>query len=162
MLKVTRTRSGLAYLHIWRDGDEYFRQKSDKFLKEWTNILFADVPQRPIKNIHYIDLRKTALDCANKTFDAVDANHVLEHLTPHEGRKFVAEIYRVLKPNCIFRVSVPDLRVICGEYLRQLGIASGNPTSQNIQRYQWSVMLIFEQMVREKSGGMMLDALREG
>jgi len=162
MLKVTRTRSGLAYLHIWREGDEYFRQKGNKFLKEWTNVMFVAVPQRPLKNIYYVDLSKKALDFANNTFDAVDACHVLEHLTPHEGHKFATEIYRVLKPNGVFRVSVPDLQNICREYLRQLAIASEKPTSQNIQRYQWSVMRIFEQMVRDKPGGMMLDALRDG
>ena len=162
MLKVTRTRSGLAYLHIWREGEEYFQQKSDKFLKEWTNVMFVAVPQPPIKNIYYVDLSKKTLDFSNNTFDAVNAYHVLEHLTPHEGQKFTAEIFRVLKPNGVFRVSTPDLQSICREYLRQLGIASENPTLQNIQRYQWSVMRIFEQMVREKPGGMMLDSLRDG
>ena len=162
MLKVTRTRSGTAYLHIWREGDEYFQQKSDKFLKEWTNIQFVAIPQPPLKNIYYVDLSKRALDFSNNTFDAVNAYHVLEHLMPHEGQKFMAEIFRVLKPNGVFRVSTPDLQSNCREYLHQLGIASENPTLQNIQRYQWSVMSIFEQMVREKSGGMMLDFLRDG
>ena len=123
---------------------------------------FVAVPQPPIKNIYYVDLSKKALDFSNNTFDAVNAYHVLEHLTPHEGQKFMAEIFRVLKPNGVFRVSTPDLQSICREYLHQLGIASENPTLQNIQRYQWSVMRIFEQMVREKSGGMMLDSLRDG
>jgi predicted SAM-dependent methyltransferase len=162
MLKVTRTRSGLAYLHVWREGDEYFKQKSDKFLKEWTNVQFVAIPQPPFNNIYYVDLSKKPLDFSNSTFDAVNACHVIEHLTPHEGQKFIAEIFRVLKPNGVFRVSAPDLQSICREYLRQLGIASENPTLQNIQRYQWSVMRIFEQMVREKPGGMMIDSLRAG
>jgi predicted SAM-dependent methyltransferase len=162
MLKVTRTHGGLANLHIWREGDEYFQQKSDKFLKEWTNIQFVATPRPPIKNIYDVDLSKRALDFSNNTFDAVNTYHVLEHLTPHEGQKFIAEIFRVLKPNGIFRLSTPDLQSVCREYLRQLEMASENPTLQNIWRYQWSVMRIFEQMVREKSGGMMLDFLRNG
>ena len=124
--------------------------------------MFVAVPQPPIKNVYYVDLSKQTLDFSNDTFDAINAYHVLEHLTPHEGQRVTAEIFRVLKPNGIFRVSTPDLQSICREYLRQLGIASENPTLQNIQRYQWSVMRIFEQMVREKSGGMMMDSLRAG
>jgi predicted SAM-dependent methyltransferase len=162
MLKVTRTRDGLAYLHIWREGEEYYQQKSDKFLREWTNVMFVAVPRPPIKNVYYVDLSKETLDFSDGTFDAVNAYHVLEHLTPHEGQKFVAEIFRVLKPDGVLRVSVPDLQKLCREYLRQLAITSEKPTLQNIQRYQWSVMTVFEQMVRDKSGGMMLDALRDG
>ncbi len=162
MLKVTRTSDGLAYLHVWREGEEYFRQKSDKFLKEWTNVMFVSVPQPPIENVFYVDLSKQPLAFPDHTFDAVNAYHVLEHLTPQEGERFVAEIFRVLKPDTIFRASVPDLENICREYLHQLKLASKEPTSQNIRRYQWNVMEIFEQMVREKSGGMMLDAIRSG
>jgi predicted SAM-dependent methyltransferase len=162
MVKVTYTRGGLACLHIWREGEEYFRQKSEKFLDEWTNVMFVAVPSRPVNNIYYVDLSKEPLDFADNTFDGVDAYHVLEHLTPREGATFVAEIFRVLKPNGVCRVSVPDLENICREYLRDLRIASEEPTSQNLQRYRWSVMAIFEQMVREKPGGMMLEALRCG
>jgi predicted SAM-dependent methyltransferase len=162
MLKVTYTRDGLACLHLWRDSEEYFRQKSDRFLEEWTNVMFVAAPKRPIKNIYYVDLSKEPLNFPDNTFDAVDAYHVLEHLTPQEGGGFVAEIFRVLKPDGVFRASVPDLQNLCREYLHDLRIASEETTSQNIQRYRWSVMAIFEQMVREKPGGMMLDALRSG
>jgi predicted SAM-dependent methyltransferase len=162
MLNFTRTHNGSAYLHIWREGEEYFQQKSDKFLPEWTNIRFVATSEPPVKNIYFVDLSKNPLDFFDNTFDAVNAYHVLEHLTPNEGQKFVKEIFRVLKHNGIFRTSTPDLQSICREYLRQLEIARENPTSQNIQRYRWSVMRIFDQMVREKVGGMMLDALRNG
>jgi len=162
MLKVTRTSDGLAYLHIWREGKEYFRQKSEKFLKEWTNVMFVVVPQPPIENIFYVDLSKQPLDFPDNTFDAVNSYHLLEHLTPQECENLVAEIFRVLKPGAIFRASVPDLESICREYLHYLDVASTEPTVQNIRRYRWTVLDILDQMVREKSGGMMMDAIRAG
>jgi predicted SAM-dependent methyltransferase len=162
MLKVTRTSDGLADLHIWREGDEYFSQKSPKFLKEWTNIMFAAVPQTPIENVHYVDLSKQPLDFPDNTFDAANSYHVLEHLTPQEGEKSVAEVFRVLKPGAVFRLSVPDLESICREYLHQLDAASREPTVQNLQRYQWNVLAVLDQLVREKSGGMMMDVIRAG
>ncbi len=162
MLKVTRTGDGLAYLHIWREGEEYFQQQSAKFLTEWTNVMFVVVPQPPIENIFYVDLSKQPLDFPDNTFDAVNTYHLLEHLTLQEGEQLVAEIFRVLKPGAIFRASVPDLESICREYLHYLEVASKEPTVQNIRRYRWNVMQILDQMVREKSGGMMLDAIRAG
>jgi len=159
MLKVTNTSDGLAYLHVWREGDEYFRQKSPTFLKEWTNVMFVAVPQPPIDNVFYVDLSKAPLDFPDFTFDAVNAYHVFEHMTPQEGEKFARELFRVLKPNATCRISVPDLESTCREYLHHLEIAEREPTPQNIRRYQWNVMEIFEQMVRDKSGGLMGDAL---
>jgi predicted SAM-dependent methyltransferase len=162
MTKITRTSDGLAYLHIWREGDEYFSQKSPKFLKEWTNIMFAAVPQPPIENVQFVDLSKQPLDFPDNTFDAANSYHSLEHLTPQEGEKSVAEIFRVLKPGAVFRLSVPDLEGICREYLHQLDAASREPTVQNLQRYRWNVLAVLDQLVREKSGGMMMDVIRAG
>jgi predicted SAM-dependent methyltransferase len=162
MLKVTKTSDGSAYLHVWREGEEYFRQKSQKFLTEWTNVMFVAVSQPPIENVFYIDISREPLEFPDNTFDAINAYHVFEHMTPQEGEKFAREIFRVSKPNAIFRVSVPDLESTCREYLNHLEVAKREPTEQNIYRYQWNVMEIFEQMVREKGGGMMGDALRRG
>lgn len=161
-MDVTRTSDGLAYLHLWREGDEYFRQKSDKFLTEWTNIMFVVVPLPPIDHVFYADLSREPLDFPDNTFDAVNSYHLMEHLTPQEGERLMAEMFRVLKPGGILRVSVPDLESICREYLHQLETAVHEPSVQNIRRYQWTVMQIVDQLVRDKSGGMILDAIRAG
>src|SRR6267143_4986145 len=89
-MKVTRTRDGLAYLHLWREGEEYFRQKGDK-LKEWTNIMFVVGPQPPMENVFYADLSRQPLDFPDATFDAANAYHLLEHLTPVEGERLVGD-----------------------------------------------------------------------
>ena len=162
MMEVTRTSDGLAYLHLWREGDEYFTQKSDKFLKEWTNIMFVVVPQAPLDHVFYVDLSRESLDFPDDTFDAVNSYHLMEHFSPQEAERLMAEMFRVLKPGGILRVSVPDLESICREYLHQLEAAVKEPSVQNIRRYQWSVMQIIDQLVRDKTGGMILDAIRAG
>jgi len=41
--------------------------------------------------------------------DVVYCSHFLEHLNKDDGRHFLAECFRVLKPGGLFRVVVPDL-----------------------------------------------------
>lgn len=45
-------------------------------------------------------------------FDVVYSSHSLEHLYPHDGRKALAEFYRVLVPNGRVIVIVPNLEGI--------------------------------------------------
>ena len=161
-MKITRTEDGRANLNIWRDGDEFFYQKSPIFLKEWTNIMYVISPRWNVDNIYCVDLSKEKLDFPNNSFDAVNANHVFEHLTPQQGKEFASEIKRVLKPGGIFRISVPDLEDICQKYIHYLQIGLEEPNQKNIYNYQWSVMEIFDQMVRDKSGGLMLEAMKKG
>lgn len=162
MLDVTHTREGQTYLHLWRGGEEYLRQKGERFLPEWTNVMLVGTPREKTEGVHYVDLSKGSLAFSDDTFDAANAYHVLEHLTPEEGEALVAEVFRVLRPGSVFRVSVPDLETICRTYLSQLARVRQAPTKQNVLRFQWNVMEIFEQAVREKTGGMMLDRLRDG
>jgi predicted SAM-dependent methyltransferase len=158
-MKVNRASDGRANLHVWREGREYWCQKSPVFLREWTNVQFSMVPRPPDGKMNYHDLRQP-LRFADNTFDAADATHVFEHLTPEEGRHFAGELYRVLKPGGVCRVSTPDLERICRDYLRWLEQCLKEPSAKNLYRYQWSVWEIFDQIVREKSGGRMLEALR--
>ena len=87
---------------------------------------------------------------------------VFEHLTSDEANKFLAELKRVMKPSGILRLSVPDLEEVVHDYLKFLGDCLHDPSSKNVYRYQWAVMEIFDQMVREKSGGMMWQSLQQG
>jgi glycosyltransferase involved in cell wall biosynthesis len=45
------------------------------------------------------------------------ASHFLEHLDRQEGAVFLKECYRVLKPNGIIRITVPDARILAQYYL---------------------------------------------
>jgi SAM-dependent methyltransferase len=159
-VKITGTPDG-AYLHIWREGTAFETQKGLIFHKEWTNIKFALIPTPPSKDIYIRDIRRP-LSLPTMSFDAVYANHVLEHLTPNEAKTFVAEVYRVLKPNGVCRVVVPDLEAACIEYLKSLDEAWASPSGDGLERYRWSVLELIDQLVREKSGGIMLELLKSG
>ena len=158
-MNIVKASDGRANLHIWREGAEYFRQKGPIFLKEWTNIMFCVLPYPPGGPVHHYDIRQP-LPFPDNSFDDVDIYHVLEHLSPSEGKGFIAEIFRVIKAGGICRVSVPDLERIVREYLEFLEASLAHPTPENILKYEWAVMELIDQAVREKSGGMMVETLR--
>ena len=161
-MTLAKAADGTANLHIWREGEEYLRQKGHSFLEQWNNLVFAALPGPPLANTRYVDLSTAPLGFADETFDAVYSYHVFEHLTLLQGKRCTQQIFSALKPGGIFRVSVPDLETACRDYLDALHAASDHSTRQNLVRYRWAVMAIFEQMVRDRSGGLMLEALEQG
>jgi SAM-dependent methyltransferase len=161
-MALARAENGTTNLHIWREGEQYLLQKGPTFLEQWNNLVFAAVPGPRLANTRYVDLTTDPLGFSDETFDAVYAYHVFEHLTPAQGKQCVRQIFSVLKPGGIFRLSVPDLETACQDYLHALQVAAADPTRQNLVHYHWAVMAIFEQMVRDRSGGMMREAIEEG
>jgi SAM-dependent methyltransferase len=159
---LTRAADGSVNLHIWREGHEYLRQKGPAFLAQWNNLIFSARPGPSMPNTRYVDLSISPLGFADDTFDAVYAYHVFEHLTPADGERCAQRIFRALKGGGIFRLSVPDLEQACLNYLQALEAAAAASTQPNVVRYHWAVMAIFEQMVRDRSGGLMLDAIDRG
>jgi predicted SAM-dependent methyltransferase len=146
-MKITSLPEGPACLNIGC-GNFFFR--------EWTNIDLA-----PAKGVDAFDIRRP-LPYPAGTFDAVYSSHVLEHLTPADGKSLLQEKWRVLKPGGICRVVVPDLETICREYLKTLDVAAASPTPANRQHYRWMVLELLDQIVREKSGGLMRETLERG
>ncbi len=61
------------------------------------------------------DLRKT-FPWDTESVDAIYTSHTLEHLSKEDGRKFLDECFRVLKPGGLIRIVVPDLKVIISAY----------------------------------------------
>lgn len=160
-MKLRKTPEGKIYLHVWRTGTAYESQNKLLYRNEWTNIKFSVLPFPSTEYVLSCDIRRP-LPYPDSTFDAVYTNHVLEHLTPEEGRFFASELFRVLKPGCICRVVVPDLERNCREYLKCLEDCLSNPTEKNIQKHRWAVLDLIDQMIRDKSGGEMLSALKKG
>ena len=160
--RITSTPNGRAYLHIWRTGQSYARQKGALYRREWTNVLFS-TRQQPIDepDILYHDVRHP-LPFDDGTFDAVYALHIVEHLTAAEAETFVKELARVLKPGAIIRISTPDLEDICHSYLRQLEACRPSRSEASIVRYRWAVLELLDQIVREQSGGLMSQAVARG
>jgi hypothetical protein len=119
------------------------------FHPDWVNIDIA--PSGP--GVIAYDFRK-GLPFPNTSFDVVYHSHVLEHLTRDEGESIMSEVVRVLKPGGTLRVVVPDLEQIALLYLEKLAAAvAGYEEARN--DYEWMLIELLDQLVRESSGGLM-------
>lgn len=80
-----------------------------RFTDTRTQISLHDYLQRLNENrfIHH-DLR-FGIPLANATVDYLYSSHFLEHLYLEEARRLLRECHRVLKPNGVMRLVVPDL-----------------------------------------------------
>jgi len=92
--------------------------------------------------------------------DVVYHAAVLEHLRIPDSVKFIKECNRVLKPGGVLRVGVPDLEMLCRLYLDRLEAASSG-NHQAVHDYDWIMLEMFDQVVREQSGGKMLEWFRQ-
>lgn len=119
------------------------------FHPTWINIDL--VAASPAVQAH--DIRKN-LPYSSNYFDACYSSHMIEHLTLQEAHQVIAEAFRVLKPQGIFRVVVPDLEVIAKKYLYALEqVKSGDLQAE--PHYDWMMIELYDQAVRTFSGGEM-------
>jgi SAM-dependent methyltransferase len=84
---------------------------------------------------------------------------VLEHMRREDALTFLRECHRVLMPGGIIRVGVPDLERLCHLYLSRLQAACDGDEAA-AHDYDWIMLELYDQTVREKSGGGMKDFLR--
>jgi predicted SAM-dependent methyltransferase len=56
-------------------------------------------------------------------FQFVYAEHLIEHLTYDEGRRFCKEVFRILRPGGVMRISTPDLQFLLRYYADHSEIA---------------------------------------
>jgi predicted SAM-dependent methyltransferase len=96
----------------------------------------------------------------DNSFDVVYNSHLLEHFSKEYAPVFLHECFRVLKQNGIIRVVVPDLEQIARSYLDAMDKALRGDI-QARDRYEWILLEMFDQMVRNKSGGAMLEYWRQ-
>ncbi|MBZ9729740.1 methyltransferase domain-containing protein [Salegentibacter sp. JZCK2] len=121
--------------------------------KDWINIDFVSssdyvVPHNLLEGIPLND----------ESVSVVYHSHVLEHFSKMDGLNFMKECFRVLKPNGIIRIAVPDLETIAKEYLRNLELASLGDIGGKYN-YEWIKLELLDQMVRNESGGEMKEYL---
>jgi predicted SAM-dependent methyltransferase len=123
--------------------------------KEWTNIDIVSTGEGVIAH----NLR-TGIPYPDGTFDLVYHSHVLEHIPKQQADAFIRECVRVLKPGGILRVAIPDLEQISRNYMRLMEAGVNNPDSAEIAAdYDWMMLEMYDQTVRSKSGGQMMDFL---
>jgi predicted SAM-dependent methyltransferase len=126
----------------------------DRFHPAWINLDLH--PQHPSVRAHDVT---APLPFADLSIDAVYHAHLLEHLPRADALPFLRECLRVLRPGGILRVVVPDLEQIARLYLDSLdGAWQGDADAE--RRHAWSVLEMYDQVVRDQPGGAMVDYLR--
>jgi SAM-dependent methyltransferase len=115
----------------------------------WVNVDAAPAAPGVLK----VDLRR-GFPFGSGEFDAAYGSHVLEHLPPAEGEALLRECRRVLKPEGILRIAVPDLETIAGLYLEATRAAAQGDAAAR-ERYDWLMLELYDQSVRARSGGEM-------
>jgi SAM-dependent methyltransferase len=121
-----------------------------RYHSDWVNVDFRSTGPGVIAH----DLNRP-LPFPTGAFDAVYHSHLLEHLPKKYAPLFLKECFRLLKKGGVLRVVVPDLEQIVRLYLALLEKAlQGDIRAQT--RYNWILIELFDQMVRNKPGGDML------
>lgn len=122
-------------------------------------VRFTSLPYPSEPNLVNSSLKRP-LPYPDNSFEAIYSFHVFEHLTYDEGIYALGEMYRVLKPGGICRISTPDLLFFSREYLKQVELSERQGTSDDQAfRYNWALLNLIDQAVRKKSGGRMIGAL---
>src|SRR5262249_40583582 len=123
---------------------------------DWINL---DLCPRAVGVIKH-DLMDAPLPFPDDSVDCVYHSHLLEHLPPEKALPFMIECHRVLKKGGILRVAVPDLEQVARLYLTNLehGCRGDVPARR---RHAWLLLEMFDQMVRERSGGRIPEFLRQ-
>lgn len=124
------------------------------FHGDWINV--DVVPAVP--GVRRVDLEQ-GLPFAERSVDACYCSHVIEHLRRDSAARALAEMYRVLRPGGVVRIVVPDLRRIAEQYL-SLSTAVEGGDKQREADYDWIMLELLDQSVRDGSGGEMARYLR--
>ncbi|MBW4481632.1 MAG: methyltransferase domain-containing protein [Tildeniella torsiva UHER 1998/13D] len=124
-----------------------------RYHPNWVNIDFASHS----KEVIAYDL-STGIPAADNAFDLVYHSHLLEHFPKDQAPAFIQECFRVLRPKGVLRVVVPDLETIARHYLHVLENSS-TKDSDLADNYDWILLELLDQMVRNKSGGGMTEYL---
>jgi predicted SAM-dependent methyltransferase len=121
-----------------------------RYHSDWVNIDFNSSGPDVIAH----NLRE-GVPFGDETFDVVYHSNVIEHFSKEEAPAFIKECYRVLKSNGVLRIAYPDLESLIYQYVRILKeLKNGNV--QYADDYDWIMLELLDQSVRNYSGGEML------
>lgn len=127
-----------------------------RYVPGWTNVDMA--ASGPGVLVH--DLR-TPLPFPDDSFDLAYHSHVLEHFSRADGENLLRECVRVLRPGGILRVVVPDLEQIARRYLEALERAAAEGGEERAADYDWVILMLYDQAMRDTPGGMMARYLQQ-
>ncbi|MEJ7820907.1 MAG: methyltransferase domain-containing protein [Chitinophagaceae bacterium] len=128
----------------------------NKFHEDWVNVdMVSNSPYVIATNL------LSGIPFEDNQFDVVYHSQVLEHIPKQEAASFIKECFRVLKPRGIIRVVVPDLENITREYLRLLNANWKEYDELNDANYEWILLELYDQTIRNKKGGMMGEYLQQ-
>lgn len=113
----------------------------------WINIDF----ESSRKGITNVDL-SSGIPLRDDSAAVVYHSHLLEHFRRDDARRFMRECHRICTPGGLIRVVVPDLESISRLYLEYLE-SSLEGRQGAAERYDWMMLELFDQTVRERSGG---------
>jgi predicted SAM-dependent methyltransferase len=118
-----------------------------RFHQEWTNVDFTSTREGVItQNL------TQGIPFPDNFFDVVYHSHLLEHFAKAQAESFLNECYRVLRPQGILRVVIPDLEQIARMYLVALEQARSGSQEWSAN-YDWILIEMYDQTVRNYSGG---------
>jgi predicted SAM-dependent methyltransferase len=135
-MKKVNLGCGTSIATSWINIDSSFNITLSKFpiLKK---VLFkSHIIPKPVcdsqfpSNIIRHDLTK-GLPFESDSIDYIYSSHLLEHLERSDSEKFLAECHRVLKKGGIFRLVVPDLKLITTKYVN--GVINADQFIQLLQ-----------------------------
>jgi predicted SAM-dependent methyltransferase len=136
----------LPYLNLGCGSHFNLRWVNVDFLKTGDDVIAHNL----LKGVPFDD----------NSFEVVYHSHVLEHFQKNDAPKFIAECYRVLKPGGTIRIAVPDLEQIVNNYNRLLAMGKADPGNEKIRDdYEWIKIEMYDQTVRNVSGGEMVNYL---
>jgi predicted SAM-dependent methyltransferase len=124
-----------------------------RFHPDWTNFDIVSYDPAVIA----ADLSK-GIPLEDNSADVVYHSHVLEHIRRNDAPTFIRECLRVLKPGGVIRIAVPDLERIARGYLATMEASLQGDQSAR-ENYEWMMLELFDQTVRERSGGGMVEYL---
>lgn len=96
----------------------------------------------------------------NASCNVVYHSHLLEHFPKDGAQFFLRECHRVLVVGGIMRIAVPDLESIAKNYLYALSKAAVGE-KEWVAHYEWMLLEMYDQTVRNISGGAMLEYLMQ-
>ena len=127
-----------------------------RYHKDWINIDMSSNSENVIET----NLLK-GIPFPDNYFDVVYHSQVLEHFPKEKAPVFLEECCRVLKPNGIIRIVVPDLENLVDEYKKFLNVNLEQPSPESEANYDWILLEMYDQTVRNYSGGMMAETLSQ-